>query len=100
MKSKFKMILLTLTIFLSGCHSINVVTDPLEIPTKLVIPDNLRVLDKEWDCLGTVLLDPVSERIRRSKCKAFIKLGQRSKLKSARNQTLRGIIMATHPKGE
>jgi len=63
-----------------------------------VIPANLKVLDSEWGCLAPVVVDPVNEAIRRSKCEAFIKLQKRSKLKSARNATLLGIIKSTHKK--
>jgi len=97
MKSKLKAILLTLTIFLSGCGT-TYITNPLPYPDPLVIPANLKVLDSEWGCLAPVVVDPVNEAIRRSKCEAFIKLQKRSKLKSARNATLLGIIKSTHKK--
>ena len=96
MKSKLKAILLTLTIFLSGCSSTTYVTNPLPYPEPLVIPAELKILDSEWGCLAPKVIDPVNEAIRRSKCKAFIKLQKRSKLKSARNDTLMGIIKSTH----
>ena len=95
MKLKLKAILLTLTIFLSGCGT-TYVTNPLPYPEPLVIPVHLKVLDSEWGCLAPKVIDPVNEAIRRSKCKAFEKLQKRSKLKSARNDTLMGIIMSTH----
>lgn len=98
MKLKLKTLLLTLTIFLSGCHSITVKTDPLPLPDPLVIPANLKILSTEWDCLATVHADKHKEAIRRSKCGAYIKLYKRSTLKSTRNQTLRGIIKSTHDK--
>ena len=97
MKSKLKAILLTLTIFLSGC-GVTYVTKPLPYPDPLVIPANLKILDSEWGCLAPVIKDPKKETIRRSKCEAFIKLQKRSKLKSARNDTLMGIIKSTHKK--
>ena len=96
MKLKLKALLLTLTIFLSGCSSTTYVTNPLPYPEPLVIPVALKVLDKEWGCLAPVIADPVNEAIRRSKCDAFIKLQKRSKLKSARNDTLLNIIKSTH----
>jgi len=95
MKLKLKALLLTLTIFLSGCGT-TYVTNPLPYPEPLVIPANLKVLDNEWGCLAPVIADPKNEAIRRAKCKAFIKLQRRSKLKSARNATLLGIIKSTH----
>jgi len=96
MKLKLKALLLTLTIFLSGCGSVTYVTYPLEYPEPLVIPADLKVKYEEWGCLAPRLIDPVNEAIRRSKCEAFIKLQKRSKLKSARNDTLMGIIKSTH----
>ena len=96
MKSKLKALLLTLTIFLSGCGSTTYINNPLPYPDPLVIPAHLKVLDSEWECLAQRISDPVNEAIRRSKCKAFIKLQRRSKLKSARNATLMGIIKSTH----
>lgn len=95
MKSKLKILLLTLTIFLSGCGT-TYITNPLPYPDPLVIPTNLKILDSEWACLAPVVADPNNEAIRRSKCPAFIKLQRRSKLKSARNDTLMGIIKSTH----
>lgn len=99
MKLKLKALLLTLTIFLSGC-STTYVTPPLPYPEPLVIPVSLKLLDSEWACLAPKLTDPGKEAIRRSNCPAFIKLERRSKLKSARNATLLGIIKSTHKKGE
>lgn len=95
MKLKLNTILLTLTIFLSGC-STTYVTNPLPYPDPLVIPANLKILDSEWACLAPKITDPVAESIRRSKCDAFVKLQRRSKLKSARIDTLLGIIKSTH----
>jgi len=95
MKLKLKALLLTLTIFLSGCGT-TYITNPLPYPDPLVIPANLKILDSEWGCLAPRVIDPVNEAIRRSKCKAFIKLQRRSTLKSARNDTLMGIIKSTH----
>lgn len=90
MKQMSKTILLTLTIFLSGCHTITVVPDPLPLPEKLVIPDSLRIQEAEWACLA-------GNKEARSACSAYSKLVKRSKLKSARIETLRGIIRSTHP---
>jgi len=97
MKSKLKALLLTLTIFLSGCGT-TYITNPLPYPDPLVIPAELKIKYEEWGCLAPRIIDPVNEAIRRSKCKAFIKLQRRSKLKSARNDTLMGIIKSTHKK--
>jgi len=95
MKLKLKALLLTLTIFLSGCGT-TYITNPLPYPDPLVIPANLKILDSEWGCLAPRVIDPVNEALRRSKCKAFIKLQRRSALKSERNNTLMGIIKSTH----
>jgi len=97
MKLKLKALLLTLTIFLSGCGT-TYITNPLPYPDPLVIPAELKIKYEEWGCLAPRIIDPVNEAIRRSKCKAFIKLQRRSKLKSARNDTLMGIIKSTHKK--
>ena len=97
MKLKLKTLLLTLTIFLSGC-STTYVTNPLPYPDPLVIPAELKIKYEEWGCLAPRIIDPVNEAIRRAKCKAFIKLQRRSLLKSERNNTLMGIIKSTHKK--
>jgi len=89
MKLKFKTLLLTLTIFLSGCHSINVITDPLPIPDKLVIPASMKISNEEWDCI-------TSKKEDRIKCSAYQKLGKQVKLRNARIKTLRNTILSTH----
>lgn len=96
MKSKLKALLLTLTIFLNGCGSVTYITNPLPYPEPLVIPAEFKIKYEEWGCLAPVIVDPVNEAIRRAKCEAFIKLQRRSKLKSARNDTLLNIIKSTH----
>jgi uncharacterized protein YceK len=96
MKLKLKALLLILTIFLSGCSETVYITKPLPYPEPLVIPADLKVKYEEWGCLAPRIIDPANEAIRRAKCKAFIKLQKRSKLKSARNDTLMGIIKSTH----
>ena len=98
MKLKLKTLLLSLTIFLNGCTNTVYVTNPLPYPEPLVIPANLKIKYNEWACLAPKIVDPVSEARRRARCDAFIKLQKRSKLKSARNDTLLGIIKSTHSK--
>jgi len=95
-KLKLKSLLLALTIFLSGCHSITVITPPLEKPAPLVIPANLKITHEEWFCLGKVFEDAVQERLRRAEGSAYIKLGRRDNLKSERIKTLEAVIEATH----
>lgn len=89
MKSKFKILLLTLTIFLSGCHSVKVITDPLPIPDKLIIPASMKISNSEWDCI-------TSNKEDRVKCSAYQKLGKQVKLRNARIATLRNTILSTH----
>lgn len=96
MKLKLKSLLLALTIFLNGCGSITVVTPPLAKPAPLVIPLSMKVTHEEWFCLGKVHENVGKEKLRRAKCKAYIKLGQRDNLKSARIDTLNGVIDSTH----
>lgn len=95
MKLRLKVLILALTILVSSCGSITAVTDPLPTVAPLVIPENLRISHTEWFCLGKVHDDVAKESIRRAKCPAFIKLGRRDNLKTARIATLNGIINST-----
>jgi uncharacterized protein YceK len=97
-KLKLKSLLLALTIFLSGCGAITVVTDPLPKLDPLVIPAEYKIAHTEWFCFGKVHDDIKKEKARRAKCPAFIKLGKRDNLKSARIDTLNGVIDSTHKK--
>lgn len=89
MKLKFQALLLTLTIFLSSCHAITVVTEPLPIPEPLVMPVEFKIQNSEWDCI-------TSNRVTRVECSAFQKLGKQMKLRDKRIDTLMGVIKSTH----
>jgi len=86
MKLKLLILMLTLTT-LVNCGGIP--TQPrLSSLEPLLIPESLKVLEHEWECLA-------KPKIERVKCSAFQKLGKRDNLRKAREQTLLNKIKST-----